>query len=86
MISMTTFERGHHFSKRLHILRECSTVTRYEEEGGDVVECNPTSKTVCVAKTKYEPEEYDDDECTTTTEEVCKTNYVRTSISTILHS
>ena len=90
LISMTTFEQGHkeswHISKRLHILRECSQQTRYEEEGADVVECDPTSKTVCVAKTKYEPEEYDDDECTTTTEEVCKTNYVRTSISTILHS
>ena len=74
-IRVTTFE---HISKALHIHRECSTATRLEEEGGDVIECNPTSKTVCVAKTRYEPEEYLDDECTTTTKEECKTNYVRT--------
>jgi hypothetical protein len=45
------------------------------EEGKNVVQCDPTSKTVCVAKTRYEPEEYLDDECTTTTEQVCKKNY-----------
>ena len=66
--------------------RECSTATRLEEEGGDVIECNPTSKTVCVAKTRYEPVEYLDEECTTTTKEECKTNYVRTNISSILLS
>ena len=56
----------------VHICRECNTATRYVEEGSNVVQCDPTTKTICTPKTRYEPVEYIDDECTTTTEEVCK--------------
>ena len=61
----------------MQIFRECDIQTRIEHVGKEVEVCDPTSKTVCVAKTRYEPEEYLDEECTTTTEQVCKTNYVR---------
>ena len=85
---ITNPEQGHpgssHDSKPVHVYRECNTATRLVEEGGDVIECNPTSKTVCVPKTRYEPEEYLDDECTTTTEEVCKTVYVRNFYNSLL--
>ena len=77
------YKESSHNSKNVHICRECNTETRFIEEGANVVECNPTTKTICTPKTRYEPEEYLDDECTTTTEEVCKTNYVRTEMSTV---
>jgi hypothetical protein len=54
---------------------DCYNTTRNSQEGVNVIECDPTSKTICTPKTRYEPEEYLDDECTTTTEEVCKWNY-----------